>query len=77
LTITLATAALPAWDGSHWRSTSRAAQAYRRRAGWRKVRKSCCAITLLLSLLMSRTISGSGCERSSKLGGVVGAMPSR
>ena len=41
------------------------------------VRKSCCAITLLLYLLMSRKSSASGGERISKLGLVCsGARPS-
>ena len=71
LTITLAAAALPARPRSHWRSTSRAASGVPA-PRWvaPSVRKSCCAMTLLLSLLMSRTTSGSGGERSSKLGGV-------
>ncbi len=48
--------------------------------GWRcsaSVRNSCCAMTLLLNLLMSRTTSASGGDLSSKLGfRPAGALPS-
>ena len=78
LSSTSAAAAGPSRAPAHCRTTSRAASgvpAPRRVAP--SVRKSCCAITLLLYLLMSRTTSASAGETDSKLGGVAGAVPSR
>ena len=63
---------------SHCRSASRAAAGVPApRCSEPSVRKSCCAIALLLYLLMSRTTSASGGDVSTKLGGATGAVPSR
>ena len=63
----------------HWRSSSRDASVLPRPLFCRlSVRKTCCAITLLLNLLMSRTTSASGGELALNAGlRVAGTCPSR
>jgi hypothetical protein len=68
----------PRRSASHMRTTSRACSGVPvPRCVSARLRNSCCDITLLLNLLMSRITSASGGELSSKLGGSLGATPSR
>ena len=73
--------AAPVRSTSQRVSVSRAASGVagsRGAASRARVKKSCCDIRLLLNLLMSRTTSASGGERSSKAGfKSSGAVPSR
>ena len=78
VSITMSTARSPSFAVNQARTASRAASAVPAPLICRpSVRNSCCAITLLLYLLMSRTTSASGGDATSKLGRVVGAGPSR
>ena len=77
LSITEPCAMLPKRSASHSANTSRAASGVPwPRCNSASVRNSCCAITLLLYLLMSRTTSPSVGDWTSKVGGVAGATPS-
>jgi len=78
LSITMFSAARPRRSASQCCSTSRAASGVPLPLRTRpSVRNSCCAITLLLNLLISRTTSASAGETISKVRARAGALPSR